>query len=164
MYIEFIIYLCIGMAGLAVTYGLNLNARLSRWILSFCKLENKIISIERIYQYSQIPSEAPTFIEDAHPPSSWPENGTIEINNLKVHQKFPSVKLFCIALYSYSPFFFFWYKGSLWRESTNCSSWNQLCVPWWQEDWDSGAHWKWQINSDPSAIPADRAICRADNH
>ncbi|XP_010490291.1 PREDICTED: ABC transporter C family member 5-like [Camelina sativa] len=72
------------MAGLAVTYGLNLNARLSRWILSFCKLENKIISIERIYQYSQIPSEAPTFIENAHPPATWPENGTIEINNLKV--------------------------------------------------------------------------------
>ncbi|CAA6655365.1 unnamed protein product [Spirodela intermedia] len=48
------------MAGLAVTYGLNLNARLSRWILSFCKLENKIISIERIHQYCQIPGEAPT--------------------------------------------------------------------------------------------------------
>ena len=73
-----------GMAGLAVTYGLNLNARLSRWILSFCKLENKIISIERIYQYSQIPSEAPTVIEDSRPPSSWPENGTIEIIDLKV--------------------------------------------------------------------------------
>ncbi|CAH8387894.1 unnamed protein product [Eruca vesicaria subsp. sativa] len=84
IFIEFRIYLCIGMAGLAVTYGLNLNARLSRWILSFCKLENKIISIERIYQYSQIPSEAPTFIEEAHPPPSWPEKGTIEINNLKV--------------------------------------------------------------------------------
>lgn len=74
----------IGMAGLAVTYGLNLNARLSRWILSFCKLENKIISIERIYQYSQIPSEAPAMIEDSRPPSSWPANGTIEIFDLKV--------------------------------------------------------------------------------
>lgn len=72
------------MAGLAVTYGLNLNARLSRWILSFCKLENKIISIERIYQYSQIPSEAPPLIEDSRPPSSWPENGTIELIDLKV--------------------------------------------------------------------------------
>lgn len=72
------------MAGLAVTYGLNLNARLSRWILSFCKLENKIISIERIYQYSQIPGEAPPFIEDSRPPSSWPENGTIELIDLKV--------------------------------------------------------------------------------
>ncbi|XP_011024496.1 PREDICTED: ABC transporter C family member 5 [Populus euphratica] len=72
------------MAGLAVTYGLNLNARLSRWILSFCKLENKIISIERIYQYSQLPGEAPPVIEDSRPPSSWPENGTIDLIDLKV--------------------------------------------------------------------------------
>ncbi|XP_071937955.1 ABC transporter C family member 5 isoform X2 [Coffea arabica] len=75
------------MAGLAVTYGLNLNARLSRWILSFCKLENKIISIERIHQYCQIPSEAPPIIEDSRPPSSWPERGTIELINLKVRYK-----------------------------------------------------------------------------
>nr|QGP74114.1 ABCC transporter [Sedum alfredii] len=75
------------MAGLAVTYGLNLNARLSRWILSFCKLENKIISIERIHQYCQIPSEAPAIIEDSHPPASWPDNGTIELLNLKVRYK-----------------------------------------------------------------------------
>ncbi|XP_039031331.1 ABC transporter C family member 5 isoform X2 [Hibiscus syriacus] len=72
------------MAGLAVTYGLNLNARLSRWILSFCKLENKIISIERIYQYSQIPSEAPSVIENSRAPSLWPEHGTIELHDLKV--------------------------------------------------------------------------------
>ncbi|XP_052186285.1 ABC transporter C family member 5-like [Diospyros lotus] len=75
------------MAGLAVTYGLNLNARLSRWILSFCKLENKIISVERIYQYCQIPSEAPPVIEDSRPPLSWPENGTIELIDLKARYK-----------------------------------------------------------------------------
>lgn len=78
----------IGMAGLAVTYGLNLNARLSRWILSFCKLENKIISIERIYQYCQIPSEAPPVIEDSRPPSTWPECGMIELIDLKVYGTF----------------------------------------------------------------------------
>lgn len=79
------------MAGLAVTYGLNLNARLSRWILSFCKLENKIISIERIYQYSQIPGEAPPIIEESCPPALWPENGTIDIIDLKV----------CSSIYPY---------------------------------------------------------------
>lgn len=87
MYSSFDQLLCfsiIGMAGLAVTYGLNLNARLSRWILSFCKLENKIISIERIYQYCQIPSEAPAVIECRRPPTSWPENGTVELIDLKV--------------------------------------------------------------------------------
>lgn len=66
-----------------MTYGLNLNARLSRWILSFCKLENKIISIERIHQYCHIPSEAPSIIEP-RPSLSWPEEGTIELIDLKV--------------------------------------------------------------------------------
>lgn len=75
------------MAGLAVTYGLNLNARLSRWILSFCKLENKIISIERIHQYCQIPGEAPPIIEECCPPTSWPEDGTIDLVDLKVRYK-----------------------------------------------------------------------------
>lgn len=74
----------IGMAGLAVTYGLNLNARMSRWILSFCKLENRIISVERIYQYCKLPSEAPLIIENSRPSSSWPENGNIELVDLKV--------------------------------------------------------------------------------
>ncbi|KAG5514660.1 hypothetical protein RHGRI_035904 [Rhododendron griersonianum] len=77
----------VGMAGLAVTYGLNLNARLSRWILSFCKLENRIISIERIHQYCQIPSEAPPIIENSRPPLSWPESGTIELIDLTVRYK-----------------------------------------------------------------------------
>ncbi|EPS72932.1 hypothetical protein M569_01822, partial [Genlisea aurea] len=75
------------MAGLAVTYGLNLNARLSRWILSFCKLENKIISVERIHQYSSIPSEAPEFVEGSRPPETWPERGTVRLVDLKVRYK-----------------------------------------------------------------------------
>ncbi|RVX19100.1 ABC transporter C family member 5 [Vitis vinifera] len=86
------------MAGLAVTYGLNLNARLSRWILSFCKLENKIISIERIHQYSQIPGEAPPIIENSRPPSSWPENGTIELIDLKVCAAVSSYLLYAFIL------------------------------------------------------------------
>lgn len=75
------------MAGLAVTYGLTLNARQSRWILSLCKLENKIISIERIQQYSRIPSEAPLVVENCRPPTSWPFKGTVDIENLQVRYK-----------------------------------------------------------------------------
>lgn len=92
------------MAGLAVTYGLNLNARLSRWILSFCKLENKIISIERIHQYCHIPSEAPPIIEP-RPPLSWPEEGTIELIDLKVC----TILNFCYVAYG-----FLVYRTSRW--------------------------------------------------
>ncbi|WJZ90792.1 hypothetical protein VitviT2T_009914 [Vitis vinifera] len=39
------------------------------------------------YSSSQIPGEAPPIIENSHPPSSWPENGTIELIDLKVRYK-----------------------------------------------------------------------------
>lgn len=101
------------MAGLAVTYGLNLNGRLSRWILSFCKLENKIISIERIYQYSQIPGEAPAVIEDFRPPSSWPDKGTIELLDVKVLIK-NTIFITSLHFLSLLSYCFLLFEGSLW--------------------------------------------------
>ncbi|KAF3453336.1 hypothetical protein FNV43_RR03776 [Rhamnella rubrinervis] len=45
-----------GVAGLAVTYGLSLNM-LQVWIIwNFCTMENKIISVERLFQYTSIAS------------------------------------------------------------------------------------------------------------
>ncbi|TYJ01466.1 hypothetical protein E1A91_A13G155600v1 [Gossypium mustelinum] len=45
------------IAGLAVTYGLNLNM-LQAWVVwNICSMENRIISVERILQYSGIPRE-----------------------------------------------------------------------------------------------------------
>jgi hypothetical protein len=48
-----------GIAGLAVTYALNLNSELISIILNISSTENKMVSVERILQYSGIPSEAP---------------------------------------------------------------------------------------------------------
>ncbi|KAH7443058.1 hypothetical protein KP509_02G017300 [Ceratopteris richardii] len=72
------------MAGLAITYGLNLNARQSRWVLSLCKLENKIISVERIQQYTRLPREAPRLIANSRALCGWPTVGTVEFHDLKV--------------------------------------------------------------------------------
>ena len=36
---------------------------------------------------AKIPGEAPLIIENSRPPSSWPENGTIELIDLKVRYK-----------------------------------------------------------------------------
>ncbi|KAF6165228.1 hypothetical protein GIB67_030410 [Kingdonia uniflora] len=72
------------LAGLAVTYGLNLNV-LQAWVIwNLCNVENKMISVERILQFSNIPSEAPLEIEGFKPNLDWPTNGTIEIDNLYV--------------------------------------------------------------------------------
>ncbi|GLT83648.1 hypothetical protein SLE2022_019250 [Rubroshorea leprosula] len=73
-----------GIAGLAVTYGLNLNMLQAMVIWSLCNLENKIISVERIIQYSNIPSEPSLVIETNHPAHSWPSHGKIDIHDLQV--------------------------------------------------------------------------------
>nr|KYP42184.1 ABC transporter C family member 3 [Cajanus cajan] len=73
-----------GVAGLAVTYGLNLNIIQSWMIWELCNLETKIISVERIIQYTSIPSEPPLVLEKNQPHHSWPSYGRIDIHNLKV--------------------------------------------------------------------------------
>ncbi|CAJ1963971.1 unnamed protein product [Sphenostylis stenocarpa] len=72
------------IAGLAVTYGLNLNSLQTNIIWFLCTLENKIISVERILQYTSLPSEAPLVIKDNQPEDSWPSFGEVHIQDLQV--------------------------------------------------------------------------------
>ncbi|CAO2815297.1 unnamed protein product [Amaranthus hypochondriacus] len=73
-----------GIAGLSVTYGLNLNM-LQGWLIwNLCNMENKIISVERILQYTSIPSEPPLVIEESKPEPSWPSHGEVHIQNLQI--------------------------------------------------------------------------------
>ena len=70
--------------GLAVTYGLNLDMLQAMVILSLCQMENNIISVERILQYTCIPSEPPLLIEENWLDHSWPPNGEVDIRDLQV--------------------------------------------------------------------------------
>ncbi|XP_021736749.1 ABC transporter C family member 3-like [Chenopodium quinoa] len=73
-----------GIAGLSVTYGLNLNM-LQGWLIwNLCNMENKIISVERIFQYTCIPSEPPLVIEENRPDSSWPSFGEVNVQDLQI--------------------------------------------------------------------------------
>ncbi|KAK4278351.1 hypothetical protein QN277_016208 [Acacia crassicarpa] len=73
-----------GIAGLAVTYGFNLNMLQAALIWVLCNMENKIISVERIFQYTNIPSEPPLVIEENRPDCSWPSSGEVHIQDLQV--------------------------------------------------------------------------------
>ncbi|KAL5802761.1 hypothetical protein ACOSQ4_031066 [Xanthoceras sorbifolium] len=72
------------IAGLAVTYGLNLNMLQAFVIWNLCNMENKIISVERILQYTSIPTEPPHVIEANRPDHSWPAHGEVDIRDLQV--------------------------------------------------------------------------------
>ncbi|XP_013621844.1 PREDICTED: ABC transporter C family member 6-like [Brassica oleracea var. oleracea] len=71
-------------AGLAITYALNLNSLQSNLVWTLCELENKMISVERMLQYIDIPSEPSLVIESTRPEKSWPSRGEITISNLQV--------------------------------------------------------------------------------
>lgn len=71
-------------AGLAVTYGLSLGM-LQGWAIAvLCCLENSMISVERMLQYTTIPSEPPLTISESRPNCQWPAKGEIELRNVHV--------------------------------------------------------------------------------
>ncbi|XP_022735021.1 ABC transporter C family member 3-like [Durio zibethinus] len=72
------------VAGLAVTYGLNLNILQASVVWNICNMESKIISVERILQYSGITSEPALVIETNRPDHSWPSHGEVHILDLQV--------------------------------------------------------------------------------
>jgi len=53
-------------------------------IWNLCNVENKMISVERILQFSNIPSEAPLIIKDCRPEQDWPKEGNVELHNLHI--------------------------------------------------------------------------------
>ena len=53
-------------------------------VWTLCQMENKIISVERILQYTCVPSEPPLVIEENRPDHSWPPNGEVDIRDLQV--------------------------------------------------------------------------------
>uniref|UniRef100_A0A1J3HWA7 ABC-type xenobiotic transporter n=6 Tax=Noccaea caerulescens TaxID=107243 RepID=A0A1J3HWA7_NOCCA len=80
-------YIAPGLVGLSLSYALTLTQTqvfLTRW---YCTLSNSIISVERIKQYMSIPEEPPAVVDDRRPPSSWPANGTIYLQDLKIRYR-----------------------------------------------------------------------------
>ncbi|OIW21630.1 hypothetical protein TanjilG_06788 [Lupinus angustifolius] len=73
--------------GLSLSYGLALSGLLSFTITMTCSVENKMVSIERIKQFTNLPQEAPWKIPDRSPPQNWPSQGNIELNNLQVRYR-----------------------------------------------------------------------------
>ncbi|XBI07394.1 hypothetical protein VPH35_135307 [Triticum aestivum] len=76
-----------GFVGMALSYGLSLNTSFVSFTQSQCNLGNQIISMERVSQYMDIPSEAAEVTEDNRPLPDWPQNGNVEIRHLKIRYR-----------------------------------------------------------------------------
>ncbi|KAK8975187.1 hypothetical protein V6N11_058232 [Hibiscus sabdariffa] len=69
--------------GLSLSYGLSLNGVLFFAVYMSCFVENRMVSVERIKQFSSIQPEAAWHIQDRLPPPNWPAHGNVELKDLQ---------------------------------------------------------------------------------
>ncbi|KAJ1970871.1 hypothetical protein H4R35_005604, partial [Dimargaris xerosporica] len=70
-----------GLVGLSVSYSLNITQTLNWCIRQYCEIETNIVSMERIKEYSELPSEAPTVVPDHRPSAEWPVEGQVQFDH-----------------------------------------------------------------------------------
>ncbi|CAN6194823.1 unnamed protein product [Urochloa humidicola] len=76
-----------GFAGLCLSYALTLTSAQVFLTRFYSYLENYIISVERIKQYMHLPAEPPAIIPENRPPASWPQEGRIDLQDLKIRYR-----------------------------------------------------------------------------
>ncbi|KAF8394582.1 hypothetical protein HHK36_020796 [Tetracentron sinense] len=73
--------------GLSLSYGLTLNGVLFYAIYMSCFIENRMVSVERIKQFTNIPLEAAWKIKDCLPSPNWPTHGNVDLKDLQVRYR-----------------------------------------------------------------------------
>lgn len=70
-----------GMIGFLMTYVFSSTMFLNAIIRMWSEVEVRLVSIERLIEYGNLPSEAPEVIEDKRPEESWPDRGTVKFQD-----------------------------------------------------------------------------------
>ncbi|ORY83758.1 P-loop containing nucleoside triphosphate hydrolase protein [Protomyces lactucae-debilis] len=80
-----------GMAGFAMSFALRLQMQLMWAIRRYGELEQHMNAAERCFEYTDMPTEAPHYLEE--PPTDWPSQGVIAFEEveLKYAPDLPSV-------------------------------------------------------------------------
>ncbi|CAI5534049.1 unnamed protein product [Closterium sp. Naga37s-1] len=67
-----------GFAGLALTSALSITGYMNWMVRMNAELESQMNAVERILEYTTLPTEAPDVVECRRPPADWPQQGVIE--------------------------------------------------------------------------------------
>ncbi|KAJ7551059.1 hypothetical protein O6H91_07G132200 [Diphasiastrum complanatum] len=75
------------LVGLSLSYGLAINDTLFYVVLFSSQLEQKMVSVERILQYTGLTKEQPAETENKHPNEAWPNHGSIAVQGLQLRYR-----------------------------------------------------------------------------
>jgi ATP-binding cassette, subfamily C (CFTR/MRP), member 1 len=76
-----------GIVGLSMSYALQIVPSLNWIVRQTVEVETNIVSVERVLEYSRLPSEAPDIIPSNRPPVTWPKHGAISFNNFSTRYR-----------------------------------------------------------------------------
>ncbi|KAF9920561.1 hypothetical protein FBU30_009579 [Linnemannia zychae] len=64
------------LVGLALTYALSMVTYINALVRTVSEIQNLLVSVERVNEYSEKPTEAPV-VTGVHIPASWPQQGRV---------------------------------------------------------------------------------------
>ncbi|KAM8876677.1 ATP-binding cassette sub-family C member 3 isoform 2-T2 [Synchiropus picturatus] len=76
-----------GLVGLSLSYALQVTMSLNWMVRMTSDLENNIVAVERVKEYSETQTEAPWEVEDKRPPPDWPTLGNVEFHQYSVRYR-----------------------------------------------------------------------------
>eukprot|EP00026_Physarum_polycephalum_P000551 Phypoly_transcript_00552.p1 GENE.Phypoly_transcript_00552~~Phypoly_transcript_00552.p1 ORF type:complete len:1441 (-),score=206.09 Phypoly_transcript_00552:79-4401(-) len=75
------------LAGLSITYAMQLTEELTFFLLQYVEVETNVISVERVAEYSDIPTEGSHEPTSTRVPENWPEKGEIVFQDFCVRYR-----------------------------------------------------------------------------
>ncbi|KAH3704703.1 hypothetical protein DPMN_079765 [Dreissena polymorpha] len=70
-----------GLVGLSVAYALQVTGTLNFLVRTTSDVETNVVSVERVREYTEEPTEAEWRVENKRPPANWPDRGNVRFNN-----------------------------------------------------------------------------------
>lgn len=76
-----------GAVGLALSFALQITTSLSWFVRMTVEIENNLVAVERVLEYTNLPSEAADVVPENRPASDWPANGALAFKDYSMRYR-----------------------------------------------------------------------------
>jgi len=83
------------LAGFALAFASTITGDLLFLVRRFVGLEQSMVAVERVKEFSEVEREPPEFLEP-RPPAAWPHEGSIVVEDLSI--RYAVSHFFCLLL------------------------------------------------------------------
>jgi ABC-type multidrug transport system fused ATPase/permease subunit len=86
------------LAGFVLAFANTVTGDMLFMVRRFVGLEQSMVALERVKEYSELVQEPPEFLEP-RPPPSWPSNGAIECQDLVIRYAVSNLIIRAVAFF-----------------------------------------------------------------